>query len=86
MAIFKPIPKSELGTTYTHYGMFMGVVPVYVGDVESWAPLMTERNWVPAWYLSAIEALFGLFCMAATAVRPDYEPMYAIRLTGRITP
>ena len=86
MAIFDPVPKSELGTTYTHYGLFMCLVPVYIGDIESSAPLMTERNWVPAWCMSAVEGLFGLFCLVATTVRPDYEPMYAIRLTGRIEP
>ena len=82
MSLLKPVPSAELGTKYTHYGWFLGLVPVYLADVDSDAPVVVERNWVPEWYSWAAEALFGLFCWAASLVIPNFEPMFSMLVTG----
>lgn len=84
MSLLKPVPSGELGTKYTHYGWFLGLVPVYLADVDSDAPVVVERNWVPEWYCWAVEALFGLFCWAASLVIPNFEPMFSMLVTGEI--
>lgn len=86
MAILRTIPTCEFGTTFTHYGWFLCIVPVYVGALDSAAPIVAERNWIPEWYLSAVEGVFGMFCFLASSVDPQFEPMYAIRITGEIKP
>ena len=52
MSILSQIPSTELGTRFTHYGWFCGVVPVYLGNLEGEAPLVAERNGIPEWVLS----------------------------------
>lgn len=86
MAIFDRIPADQLGTTFTHRGWFCGLVPVYIGNLESEAPLLVERNGIPEWWHSFVEALFGTFVFVATMLAPDYEPMYPIIVTGLIAP
>ena len=49
MAIFDRIPKSELGTTYTHYGLIHGWVPVLYGELDSDCPVVAVEDWVPDW-------------------------------------
>lgn len=86
MAIFDRIPKEELGTVYTHYGWLLGLVPVYVGDADSAAPRLAERNWIPVWWFDLVEGLFGLCCFIASMLDPMFEPSYAIKVGKRIRP
>lgn len=60
MSIRHPVPRTELGTKYSHYGLLFGLLPVYVGEAESGAPLVVERNWVPSICFDATEALIDL--------------------------
>lgn len=32
MALFKWLTKDEIKKEYDHYGFFMGLVPIYIGD------------------------------------------------------
>lgn len=84
MSLFNPVPASELGTKYTHYGWFLGLVPVYLADIDSEAPVVVERNWVPEWYFWAVEAMFGLFCWVASLLVLDFEPLYPMLVCGEI--
>lgn len=86
MSWFNPVPPSELGTKYSHYGWFAGLVPIYMGDVDSDAPVITERNWVPEWYFWTMEAVFGLFCWVMSMLSADFEPAFPMVITGRIKP
>ena len=46
MAVFKQIPEAEIRAKFTHVGWFVGLVPVYLGAVESDCPDVVVRNWV----------------------------------------
>jgi len=83
MAIFGQIQRNELGTKYTHYGWF-GICPVYLGDISGEAPVMAERNWVPGWWLSVSEWIFGKCILLRSIVDADYEPMWPIAIGGEI--
>lgn len=65
MSIFSPIPRSELGTRYTHYGWFCLVVPIYISELEGEAPQIVERNGVPEWVLH-----FAFACSMPTSGSP----------------
>lgn len=86
MSIFHPIPRAQLGSTFTHTGWFVGLVPVYVGNLEAEAPTVAERNGVPEWCFSLAELLFDAFCMASQAVNPAFVPAFPILITGPIAP
>ena len=86
MSWFKPVSRAELGAKYTHSGWFLGLVPVYLGDIDSDTPVVAERNWVPEWYFWLVEAVFGLFCWANSILFKDFEPAFPIVITGRIEP
>ena len=72
--------------TYTHKGWIFGVVPVYLGNLESGAPNVEVRRWVPEWWFDLWAAMFDLFTMVACAVNPWFEPMFPIVETGELTP
>jgi len=84
MSIFHPVPKAALRAHYTHYGWFVGLVPVYIGNPDSVGPTVTERNWVPEWYFTLVEGVFGLFCWACSILSPDFEPAFPLLITGEI--
>ena len=84
MSILSRIPSTELGTRFTHYGWFCGVVPVYLGDLEDEAPLVAERNGIPEWVLSLASALFGAFIKVAAAIAPDCVIQLPLVVTGPI--
>lgn len=86
MAILDRVPDELLGSAdgFTHYGWFLGVVPVYVGSVDTDCPAVIERNWIPAAALDIAEGIFALYCYVRCALDKKYEPLYAIRLSGII--
>lgn len=84
MSLLKPVAPAELGTKYSHYGWFVGLVPIYLGNINSEAPIVVERNWVPECWFTAAEALFGLFCWVSSMLSQDFEPAFPIVITGKI--
>jgi len=84
MSILNPIPQSEIGTKYSHYGWFAGLVPIYIGDIDSEGPVVIERNWVPEWYFWAVDALFGLFCFICSSLNPQFVPSFPILISGKV--
>ncbi|CAB3851767.1 hypothetical protein LMG26842_02878 [Achromobacter dolens] len=86
MSILSQIPSTELGTRFTHYGWFCGVVPVYLGNLEGEAPLVAERNGIPEWVLSLAGALFAAFVKIAAVVAPDWDIQAPLVVTGPIVP
>jgi hypothetical protein len=84
MAIFDQVQRDQLGTTYTHYGWFCGLCPVYIGNPQSEAPTLAERNWIPSWWLDFTQWLFGCFIFINTVIDDDYEPLWPIKISGEI--
>lgn len=83
MALTKWISKEELKKDFTHYGLFFGLVPVYLGDIEG-DMLIATRNGIPDIFMDTVEVLFATFVFIATFIKPDFEPNYAIRITGEM--
>lgn len=82
MSLFHPVPREQLGTTFTHYGWMFGIVPVYVGALDREGPNVSARNWVPEFWFDLGAALFGVFCLATAMLNPSFEPSFPIKLTG----
>ncbi|WP_238890943.1 hypothetical protein [Achromobacter insuavis] len=85
MSILSRIPRTELGTRFTHYGWFCGVVPVYLGNLDSEAPLVAERNGIPEWVMSLAGSLFTAFLTAAAVFAPHWDIEVPLVVTGAIS-
>ncbi|WP_206611638.1 hypothetical protein [Bordetella avium] len=79
MAIFERIPKEVIAKEYTHYGLFLGIVPVYVGDPEGECRVAV-RNWWPDWTLGVAQFFLDHFSALGLI---EYEG-FMIKLTGEI--
>lgn len=79
MAILQRIPRDTIRTQFTHYGLFLGIVPVYVGDPDGECRVAV-RNWVPEWTLDAAQFLLEQFAALGLI---EYDGVM-IKLTGEI--
>ncbi|KAB1444161.1 hypothetical protein [Bordetella bronchiseptica] len=79
MAIFDRIPAEVIAREFTHYGLFLGCVPVYVGDPEGECRVAV-RNWWPEWLLDFANASLGLFVSLGFA----HGDSIMIKITGPI--
>lgn len=85
MAIFNRLSKQVIEENFTHYGLFFGMVPVYLGNMDGPAPNLEVRNWVPDWTLDVAHVLFGWCCTCCYLMDPTWEnPGFPIRITGEI--
>lgn len=84
MAVLKRFKEEEIRKQFTHYGLFWGVVPVYVNMRNSEAPDVAVRNWLPEWLLNAVDSLSAIPIWIKTLVDDSYVPMFSIKLTGVI--
>lgn len=68
---------------FTHKGWF-GFCPVYFANLETPSPLVHERHWslLPVMILN--EWIFGFMFWMKTAIDPEYEPQWPLRVTGEI--
>jgi hypothetical protein len=84
MAIFRGRLTPEQIRTYTHYGRFLGLVPIYFAEEGADGCRLAVRNGWPEWLLDVANALFFVWCYVATTLVPDLEPRFPIVLTGEI--
>ena len=80
MSIFHRIPADELAAEFAHKG-WLGLCPVWICD-RDWK--VTERNWIPEWWMWANLAAQDLaaWCVAAMGgIPPDGWP---VRITGAL--
>lgn len=80
MAIFDRISSADIEENFSHYGLFCGFVPVYVGDMENDCSVAV-RNWWPDWLFNV--AVFLLDAYAFTLPHKETVP-FPIVITGRI--
>lgn len=78
MSILHRIGNAGVKANFTHYGWFMGIVPVYVKNPDSEGPTLAERDWVPEWYFSAVQWL----CLFIGDFMDS--PLFTIKITGQI--
>lgn len=69
----------------THKGWF-GLCPVYIGGLDTDAPLLVERSRLLLPLMMLSEAIFGALIWMRSASDPDWEPQWPIRVTGEIEP
>lgn len=69
---------------FTHYGWFYGIVPVYVDMTEPECPVVECRHWTIEPLMLAVELVTSLIVMIGSMIHRDFEPMFSIKLTGRI--
>ncbi len=82
--LFGRIKKSELGKTFTHYGLIHGWVPVLIGDLTSSEPLICEENDIPTFVLDLGTFLAQLTDAIAHTANPRYESRgFELRVMGR---
>lgn len=68
----------------THTGMMFGVVPVFLDMTNPECPAIEGRFLGCEVALSVMESLFQAFCMIMSFVSLDFEPSYAIKITGEV--
>lgn len=84
MAIIHRMSRTEIRSRYTHYGLLYGCIPVYVDMRQDPAPEVAVRNWLPDWLMDVGDLVFMMAVHTMQAIRPDYEPEFFIKLTGKI--
>lgn len=70
------------GNNFTHKG-WIGFCPVLVGDLESGGPIVKARPGF-GWLMPISDALQGAAFTLLSAIDPNYQPMWPIRITGRL--
>ena len=83
MAVINRLTKDEIKKDYDSYGLFIGILPVYIGDIHGECRL-SERNWIPEIAFDIVEGLFGVFCEVSCIINPDFDPVFPIKITGRL--
>lgn len=78
MSIFHRLTDAEIAEHFTHVGLFMGLVPVYVSMEDDGVPGITTRNWVPEWTLTTVTWITQLI----GSIMDD--PSFRITITGKI--
>lgn len=68
---------------FTHKGWF-GICPVYLADLDGDGAIVEPRSAL-LWPLMRLsEAFMGLAILVCSAIYEDYEPVFAIRVTGEL--
>lgn len=68
---------------FTHKGWF-GLCPVYFADLESEAPHVHPRHWIFTPLMMLSEVFFSVAFWCAGFINPDFEPAWALRVTGAL--
>ena len=68
----------------THKGWF-GICPVYLGNLDSDAPLVVERHWALLPLMLLSECCFGLV-FALASLLTGLEPAWPLRVTDELVP
>lgn len=84
MSILHRLSREEIRSRYTHTGWFAGLVPCYVGKIDTDCPDLCERNWCPEWWFDVVGTLFAGFCFVAIMLDPEFDSAFPILLTGEI--
>ncbi|RIX47444.1 MAG: hypothetical protein D3M94_07165 [Rhodocyclales bacterium GT-UBC] len=68
---------------YTHKGWFL-LCPIYLGDIDSDAPEVIPRDWMLGILFAISEFLFACYVGAVELIKPDFEPMFPMVITGQL--
>lgn len=82
MSIFKRLSEDEIRKSYTHYGRFCFIAPVYC--TIGYTPEIAVRNWWPDWIFDVALLAFNAFCFMQQTIDPDFACGFPIQITGEI--
>lgn len=68
---------------FTHRG-WLGLAPVYIGNLESGSPVLRARWTLFEWWLDLNEMMFGAVFALRAIADPSFEPLWPIRITGEL--
>ncbi|MGX2974476.1 hypothetical protein ACWIUH_05770 [Ursidibacter arcticus] len=81
MALFEYMTKDKLKAEgFTHYGSLWGV-PIYIGDLDSGAPITMTANFIPEWVLTVADWI--IFTMH-DLLNPYEDLQFAIKIKGEL--
>lgn len=84
MALLKYYTKKELlSEGFTHYGKLFGI-PVYIGEIDSFAPTIATANFIPEFILDIAQSIYFNLESLMNINNPAYEPCFRIRVKGKI--
>lgn len=66
----------------THKGLMYGIVPCYFDFTDRECPEVEGRFLGCELLCDVVEVMFSAYCYIATAIDPDYDPMFPIKITG----
>lgn len=69
----------------THKG-WLGICPIYLSGLDDEGPVVEPRWRALAWLLPLSETIYGLCFALMQRIDPSYEPMWPVRVTGRLAP
>lgn len=82
---FNRVPASEIGTRYTHKGLFLGLVPCYIGTPDANGPDIAEWNGVPEPLFWLAIMAFEAFAFIAESLQPGCTGEgWPIKVTGKL--
>jgi hypothetical protein len=82
MAMFQRMSDSYIKEHFTHYGIFCGVVPIYMTDSDM--PDIAVRNGYPDFLLDIVAFAWQVMSIVAEFVVKDYEPGFLFEMYGEI--
>lgn len=68
---------------FTHHGWF-GLCPVHIGKPYSGALALKPRHVLLEWWMDLNEMALGFAGEAIQFFDEDYEPLWPIRITGKL--
>lgn len=86
MAVFQHIQPEDMARHFRYRGWFCGIVPVYVGDLQSVnGPAVSVRNGIPEWTLDLVHVLWDGLLGLVLMVNPAHQDSgWPIKITGRL--
>lgn len=67
----------------THKG-WLGLCPVYLGNLDSDGPLVEPRHWTLGWLLSLSLWLYDSAAFVPSATDPTFVPHWPIYVSGKL--
>ena len=68
----------------THTGLMYGFIPVLLDMEDRECPSVDGRYYGCDLLLSIVEPIYGLVAFVATVINPNFEPVFAIKITSEI--
>lgn len=83
MNFFQHFTADEIRRNFVYRGWFVGLVPVYIGDLRDGSPNLSVRNGIPDLALDIAEGLYATFVLLAHVCGRDIDT-FPLKITERL--